>query len=121
MEEIEPRLKRLRIDPEEPPSRRRRYRKRMKKDQIDPAKKLISWEDVKKLTTHAPEETGGFPNTSRPRRKQDPSDDGSNSNCPTGLSGWRVFRTRMQKLRRVNRRLIFAKRKGEYVGSHSHT
>ncbi|KAM5139609.1 uncharacterized protein ACOB7L_028771 [Callospermophilus lateralis] len=53
MEEIEPRLKRLRIDPEEPPSRRRRYRKRMKKDQIDPAKKLISWKDVKKLTTQA--------------------------------------------------------------------
>ncbi|XP_071462009.1 uncharacterized protein [Marmota flaviventris] len=53
MEEIEPRFKRLRIDQEEALSRRRRYRKRMKKDQIDPAEKLISWEDLKKLTTQA--------------------------------------------------------------------
>ncbi|XP_071467345.1 endogenous retrovirus group K member 113 Env polyprotein-like isoform X1 [Marmota flaviventris] len=53
MEEIEPRFKRLRIDQEEALSRRRRYRKRMKKDQIDPAKKLISWEDLKKLITQA--------------------------------------------------------------------
>uniref|UniRef100_A0A8C9P2L9 Uncharacterized protein n=1 Tax=Spermophilus dauricus TaxID=99837 RepID=A0A8C9P2L9_SPEDA len=36
MEEREPRFKRLRIDPEEPLPRRRRYRKKMKKDQIEP-------------------------------------------------------------------------------------
>ncbi|KAM4798348.1 uncharacterized protein ACH125_004407 [Urocitellus parryii] len=53
MEEIEPRFKRLRIDLEEPLPRRRRFRKKMKKHQIEPAKKLISWEDVKKLTTQA--------------------------------------------------------------------
>ncbi|KAG3264520.1 hypothetical protein H1C71_000819 [Ictidomys tridecemlineatus] len=53
MEEIEPRFKRLGIDPEEPLPRRRRYQKKMKKDQIEPAEKLISWEDVKKLTTQA--------------------------------------------------------------------
>ncbi|KAM5143019.1 uncharacterized protein ACOB7L_027659 isoform 1-T2 [Callospermophilus lateralis] len=86
----------------------------MKKDQIDPAKKADFMERCEEANNP------GFPNTSRPRRKQDPNDDGSNSNCPTGLSGWRVFRTKMQKLQRVNRCLIFAKRKGEYVGSHSH-
>ncbi|XP_058435538.1 endogenous retrovirus group K member 19 Env polyprotein-like [Marmota monax] len=52
MEEIEPRFKQLKIDPEKPPSKRKRYRKRQR-NQIDPAEKLISWEDVKKLTTQA--------------------------------------------------------------------
>ncbi|XP_058427987.1 uncharacterized protein LOC131423309 isoform X3 [Marmota monax] len=53
MEEIEPRFKRLKIDPEKPPLKRKRYRKKTKRNQIDPAEKLISWEDVKKLTTQA--------------------------------------------------------------------
>nr|XP_040124994.1 spindle and kinetochore-associated protein 2 isoform X2 [Ictidomys tridecemlineatus]XP_040124995.1 spindle and kinetochore-associated protein 2 isoform X2 [Ictidomys tridecemlineatus] len=53
MEEIEPRFKRLKIDPEKPPFKRKRYRKKTKRNQIDSAKKLISWEDLKKLTTQA--------------------------------------------------------------------
>nr|XP_026235716.1 butyrophilin subfamily 1 member A1-like [Urocitellus parryii] len=41
MEEIETRYKRLKIDPEKPPSKRKRYQKKTKRNQIDPAKKLI--------------------------------------------------------------------------------